>query len=90
MNTCVKKSIFLAIGLLYSLISLAQIKEDTALIKPQLIENDSLFVKRLAHVYKNTPANILPLFNAVTHHAVAVLLLLGMVNLNHQFYQHER
>jgi hypothetical protein len=65
MNTCVKKSIFLAIGLLYSLASIAQIKEDTALIKPQLIEKDSLFVKRLAHVYKNTPANILPLFNAV-------------------------
>jgi hypothetical protein len=65
MNTCVKKCIFLVIGLLYSLSSLGQSKEDTAIIKPQLIEKNSLFVKKLAHVYKNTPANILPLFNAV-------------------------
>ncbi|NOW93842.1 hypothetical protein [Mucilaginibacter sp. SG564] len=65
MNTCVKKCIFLLISLLYSLASFGQIKEDTALIKPELIEKDSLFVKRLAHVYKNAPASILPLFNAV-------------------------
>lgn len=32
---------------------------------------------------------LLPLFNAVAHHALAVLLLLGMVNLNHQFYHYE-